>query len=164
MKNSRLTVLFAPLLALVLELLPWGTVVYFFDPALGRYRNVYSYFSLVPFGYANVGPFFTALATCVLLVLLILYVFKGKRSVLLASTGVSCVAFLVSLTAMPYGVTMVGVWVTVMLLVSSVLLIFVDCLLNFLKRKIGSDQLLELFGGELQSRVGIGDHVGFCRL
>ena len=123
MKNSRLTVLFAPLLALVLELLPWGTVVYFSDPALGRYRNVYSYFSLVPFGYVNVGPFFTALATCVLLVLLILYVFKGKRSVLLASTGVSCVAFLVSLTAMPYGVTMVGVWVTVMLLVSSVLLI-----------------------------------------
>ena len=123
MKNSRLTVLFAPLLALVLELLPWGTVVYFFDPALGRYRNVYSYFSLVPFGYANVGPFFTALATCVLLVLLILYVFKGKRSVLLAATGVSCVVFLVSLTAMPYGVTMVGVLVTVMLLVSSVLLI-----------------------------------------
>ena len=123
MKNSRLTVLIPPLLALVLELLPWGTVMYFSDPALGSYRNVYSYFSLVPFGYANVGPFFTALATCVLLVLLILYAIKGKRPVLLAALVVSCIAFLVSLTAMLYGVTVVGVLITATLVVSSVLLI-----------------------------------------
>lgn len=123
MKSSRLTVLISPLLTLILELLPWGVVMYFSNPIGDHYRKVFSYFSLVPFGYANVGPFFTALATCVLLVLLILYAIKGKRPVLLAALVVSCVAFLVSLTAMLYGVTVVGVLITATLVVSSVLLI-----------------------------------------
>ena len=123
MKSSRLTVLIPPLLTLFLELLPWGVVMYFPNPIGDNYRKVFSYFSLVPFGYANVGPFFTALATCVLLLLLILYAIKGKRPVLLAALVVSCVAFLVSLTAMLYGVTVVGVLITATLVVSSVLLI-----------------------------------------
>lgn len=123
MKNSRLTVLIPPLLALILELLPWGVMMYFFNPTGDNYNQVFSYFSLVPFGYANVAPFFTGLATCVLLALLILFAVKSKRSLLLAATVVSCVAFLVSLTAIPFGVTVLGILISAALLVSAGLLV-----------------------------------------
>ena len=71
--KKRLPLLLFPVLALILEALPYGAVLQFARPAAAPLRELYSYFDLTPFGYANFAPLFTALGTCVLLVLLALY-------------------------------------------------------------------------------------------
>ena len=57
--------------ALGLELLPWGAVLYFASPAadgsIGRFRETYSYFSLLPPGYGHFFPLLTGILTAVLL-------------------------------------------------------------------------------------------------
>ena len=70
--KKRLPLLLFPVLALILEALPYGAVLQFARPAAAPLRELYSYFDLTPFGYANFAPLFTALGTCVLLVLLAL--------------------------------------------------------------------------------------------
>jgi transcriptional regulator with XRE-family HTH domain len=56
---------------LLLELLPWGAVLVFARPAsdgsIGRFRETYSYFSLMPVGYGNFFPLLTGLLTLALL-------------------------------------------------------------------------------------------------
>lgn len=76
--KKRLPLLLLPVLALILEALPYGAVLQFGRPAAAPLRELYSYFDLTPFGYANFAPLFTALGTCVLLVLLALYAAPDK--------------------------------------------------------------------------------------
>ena len=51
---------------LILEILPYGAVCNFANTDGGPWRQTFSYFSLVPFGYANFAPFIVALLTCAL--------------------------------------------------------------------------------------------------
>lgn len=83
--KKRLPLLLFPVLALILEALPYGAVLQFARPAAAPLRELYSYFDLTPFGYANFAPLFTALGTCVLLVLLALYAGTGKRGLAAAA-------------------------------------------------------------------------------
>ena len=83
--KKRLPLLLFPVLALILEALPYGAVLQFGRPAAAPLRELYSYFDLTPFGYANFAPLFTALGTCVLLVLLALYAGTGKRGLAAAA-------------------------------------------------------------------------------
>ena len=59
------------LAALALEILPWGAVLVFASPAsdgsIGRFRETYSYFSLMPVGYGMFFPMLTGVLTAVLL-------------------------------------------------------------------------------------------------
>lgn len=59
------------LAALVLECLPWGAVLNFARPAsdgsIGRFRETYSYFSLMPVGYGMFFPMLTGVLTAALL-------------------------------------------------------------------------------------------------
>lgn len=64
--------------ALVLEALPSGVVICFANPEGDPYRETYSYFSLTPYGYANIFPLITAVMTCVLLLLLIISIILKK--------------------------------------------------------------------------------------
>lgn len=67
MKMKKLLLVSFPIIAFVLELLPYGVVLNFANPEGEPWRRTYSYFSLTPFGYANFGPFITAILTCALL-------------------------------------------------------------------------------------------------
>ena len=64
--------------ALVLEALPNGVVICFANPEGDPFRETYSYFSLTPYGYANIFPLITAVMTCVLLLLLIISIILKK--------------------------------------------------------------------------------------
>lgn len=55
--------------AIILEVLPYGTVMIFAPSPSDRIKETCSYFSLTPVGYAHVTPFVTAMLTCILLVL-----------------------------------------------------------------------------------------------
>lgn len=98
---KKFSLLICPLVILILELLPFGAVLNFANPEGEPFRETFSYFSLTPFGYANFGPFITAILSCILLVSVVIYVLKGKLkkfSIILA-----IVACAVSLSPLLFG-------------------------------------------------------------
>ena len=118
MKIKKLLLLFLPLIALVLELLPSGVVLNFANPEGEPWRRTYSYFSLTPFGYANFGPFITSILTCILLVLVVIYLLKPRKGLNVAIMNVSGFATAASMLPLMFGfdyITIIGVIVTVLL-------------------------------------------------
>lgn len=116
-----------PLLAvaiLVLELLPNGAVLVF-APAAGEYLFQYfSYFSLTPFGYANFGPLITAILSCVLLVLAVLFLKTNQGKLCRWLRIVTVLAVLASLCPLILGapyVTVPGLAITVLLIAEFIL-------------------------------------------
>lgn len=115
-KKSLFVVL--PLVALILELLPNGVVLNFANPEGEPWRRTYSYFDLTPYGYANFGPFITAILTCALLVLVAIYLFKPRKRLNTAILNVSGFATAASLMPLMFGfdyITMIGVIITLLL-------------------------------------------------
>ncbi|MBR4288879.1 MAG: hypothetical protein IKT50_05535 [Clostridia bacterium] len=103
MKNKRILFIL-PAVITVLEALPYGAVCNFATPEESEaIRKTYSYFDLTPYGYANFGPFLTALCTLVLLVLGILFLVREGRSVLAAIRFVSLLGTLFSLMPLTLG-------------------------------------------------------------
>ena len=87
MKIRKLLLSFLAGIALIFELLPNGVVLRFMNPEGEPWVRTYSYFSLVPYGYANFGPLIAAVLTCVLIILIAIssvsytHLFYGNRSV-----------------------------------------------------------------------------------
>lgn len=120
--KKKITVLCLLLCTLVLEILPWGAVCNFGNPEGEPFRETYSYFSLIPYGYANFSPLITAVLSCgSLLVVLIAIIFKkeiGKRTAILAG-----ITSLISLCPMLYGLnyySVVGAMISVCLIAVTV--------------------------------------------
>ena len=63
---------------LIMEILPYGAVCNFANPDGGPWRQTFSYFSLIPFGYANFAPFIVAILTCTLFCFLLIDIFLKK--------------------------------------------------------------------------------------
>ena len=103
MKMKKLLLVSFPIIAFVLELLPYGVVLNFANPEGEPWRRTYSYFSLTPFGYANFGPFITAILTCALLVLVVIYLFKPRKELKTAILNVSGLATAASLMPLMFG-------------------------------------------------------------
>ncbi|MBQ7379619.1 MAG: hypothetical protein IJW70_08110 [Clostridia bacterium] len=116
----------AVLLALALEIMPYGAVCNFMTPPdEPPLRLTYSYFSLVPFGYANFAPFIVAILSCALLVLVAIYVFVGQRMRVPVLT-VAAVASLLSLAPLLLGISyysLVGLLITLCLIITTVLVL-----------------------------------------
>ena len=115
--------LLLPMAALVLELLPYGAVCNFANPEGEPWRETYSYFDLLPFGYANFAPFLTAFFTCVVVVLLLVYVFVGKHLLAAITKKFLAVTFALSLCPLVLGVeyySVVGLLITLCLLAETV--------------------------------------------
>ncbi len=106
MKGRKLWFILLPVAAVLLELLPYGAVLNFGvqaeDGSIETVRRTYSYFSLTPFGYALFGPLLTAILSCLLLAVGMLYLWAGKGKSTLK--GLSIVAVLASLSPLLYGV------------------------------------------------------------
>lgn len=88
--------------ALVLEILPYGAVLNFANPEGESWRKTYSYFSMIPYGYGDFGPFITALLTCVLLVIIILSILL-KKDWSKSISIISAIATLTSLAPLMFG-------------------------------------------------------------
>ncbi len=87
-------------LALILEILPVGAVMAFASPDGPRF-STFSFFSLVPVGYANFIPFLTGILTALALLLSVLSVLKWetsprKRNAAFLSVLFAAVLFLLS--------------------------------------------------------------------
>jgi len=98
LKRKLPIVIFAILIViLVLELLPYGAVLYFGNPEGEPLRETFSYFDLTPYGYANFGPFITAILTCVLLVISIINLLVDNDKIKTTIKIVSLIALVASL-------------------------------------------------------------------
>ena len=118
MKMKKLLLVSFPIIAFVLELLPYGVVLNFANPEGEPWRRTYSYFSLTPFGYANFGPFITAILTCALIELAVIYLFKPRMGLKRAILIVSGFATVASLMPLMFGfdyITVIGVIITLLL-------------------------------------------------
>lgn len=127
MKKKRLLYLILPIITLILEILPYGAVCNFANPEGNPWRETYSYFSLLPFGYANFAPLLTGIITCVVAVLLIIYCFTGKYNIARITKAVLCVAVVLSLCPLLFGVnyfSVVGALITLSLIAELLLLHF----------------------------------------
>ena len=98
LKRKQPIIAFAILIViLVLELLPYGAVLHFGNPEGEPLRETFSYFDITPYGYANFGPFITAILTCVLLVLSIINLLVETGKIKTIIKIVSLIAFVISL-------------------------------------------------------------------
>ena len=118
MKKVCLAVL--PALTIVLELLPLGAVCIFATSPTERVKETFSYFSPTPFGYANFAPLITATLTVAIFLLSL----KKKKGVLKALFVLSIITVVISLLPLMYGLnyyTLVGAFITVTLVIESIL-------------------------------------------
>lgn len=127
--KKRLLYLILPIVTLILEILPYGAICNFANPEGEPWRKTFSYFDLTPFGYANFAPFLTALATCIIFVLLLVYLFTDKPRIMAVTKVFLCIGAVVSLCPLLYGInffSVVGALITASLIAELVLLLVVS--------------------------------------
>ena len=127
--KKRMLFLIIPVITLILEILPYGAVLNFGRPAsdgsIGYIRESYSYFDLMPFGYANFSPFVTAMLTCLILVLLLIYCITGNIKLAVKIRNIICICAVFSLCPLLLGVkfySAVGMMITISLIMEIIFL------------------------------------------
>ena len=102
--KERWWFLMLPAVTLYMETLPKAAVCIFaFGPGM-TIRETYSYFNLTPFGYANFAPLITAILTCVIFVLLVIFGFTGKLKIARVARNMLCACSVISLAPLLYGI------------------------------------------------------------
>ena len=120
--RKKLIMLCTTLIALVLEILPYGAVCNFALDEGKSLRQTFSYFDLIPFGYANFAPFIVALLTCALMIMIVVSLVK-KKSLRTQILAVSAIATVLSLAPLLYGVrffSTVGAFISVALALTTI--------------------------------------------
>lgn len=127
--KKRLVYLIIPIITLVLEILPYGAVCNFAfqytDDSIVQKRELFSYFDLIPYGYANFAPFLTAILTCVILMLLIIFCITNNRHIFASVKIVVCICIVLSLCPLIFGInyfSVVGALITLSLIAELILL------------------------------------------
>ena len=125
--KKRFLYLVLPIITLILEVLPYGAVCIFASSPTDRIRETFSYFDLTPFGYANFAPFLTALITCLIFILLLIYWLKGNVVFAIKAKNILYVATVMSLGPLVFGLSyfsVVGALITTCLIAELLLLQF----------------------------------------
>lgn len=129
MKNKKALLLIFPIITLILEALPYGAVLNFAVPDGESARKTFSYFSLTPYGYANFAPFITAIITCLIFALLVLYCVTDKKPLFTATKYLLCVGTVLSLCPLTLGISsfsVVGGLISMSLLAELVLVFYLN--------------------------------------
>lgn len=131
MKKKRWIYLLLPIVTLILEALPYGAVLNFIRPAedgtKGNFRELYSYFDLTPFGWANFAPFITAIITCIVFLLLLAYCFTGKKNLAIKAKNILYVCVVFSFGPLVAGIryfSFVGLLISLSLMAELIVLHF----------------------------------------
>lgn len=102
MKKYKTTLLASVIASIILEALPYGAVCNFATPE-ETIRQTFSYFSLTPYGYANFGPFITAVLTCILLLMSVLLFTKFSSKINKIATVISGISVVTSFMPLIFG-------------------------------------------------------------
>ena len=120
--RKKILSIILPLAAVILETLPTGTVMYFGNPSGDPFRQTFSYFDPIHWGYADFAPNLTALLTCVLLVLVLVNALVQNKKLTRAVSVVAALAAVFSLLTFVFGgTTLIGVGISVLLSLATVL-------------------------------------------
>lgn len=124
-KNKFLALLF-PIIALILEILLNGVAMRFANsPGEPPFITKTSYFDLLPMGYANFAPLFTAILTIVLLITLLLYIIKDTPKLWNTGKIISLIAAILSLCPMIFAsYTIIGGLISISLFAEFLYLVF----------------------------------------
>ena len=125
--KKRFLYLILPIITLSLEALPYGAVCIFASSPTERLRETFSYFDLTPFGYAKFAPLFTAIITCLLFILLMVYCVKGNAGIATKAKNLLFVAGVMSLGPLVFDIHyffLVGGLITISLVIELLLLHF----------------------------------------
>ncbi len=129
MKIKRFLYLVLPIVTIILEILPYGAVCNYALPStdgtIGRFRELYSYFDLTPYGYANFAPFLTAIITCIIFILVLFYCITGNHRIAKIAKLFIGVGVILSLCPLAFGISyfsVVGAFITVSLIAEFILL------------------------------------------
>lgn len=131
MKKFKIVNLILLVVTLILEILPYGAVLCFGNPEGEDWYRTYSFFSRVPFGYANFGPFITALITCVLLILTVIALLKDGKKINTTIFVLGCISAVTSLSPLLYGLRYFNI---VSLAISVLLIAFVGISFYIMRR------------------------------
>lgn len=115
-------------MTLVLEILPYGAILVFAPNPENRICKTYSYFNLLPFGYGNFPPFFTAILTCVLISVIVVMLFKKSLKIRKNAFLLSITTAIVSLLPVVLGLeyySIVGIMITILLTVEAFVLMVI---------------------------------------
>ena len=123
--KKNILALCTTIFALILEMTPYGAVLYFGMPDRDPVRKTFSYFSLVPYGYAVFFPLLTAILTVLLLVFLLLAIVKKSKKLESTAFYLSFVGAIFSFLPLFYGFryfSLVGGGISLFLVLTSVFL------------------------------------------
>ncbi len=126
MRNNlihKLIILLILVMVFILEILPNGAILNFSD-GTNIIKRTYSYFSLMPFGYANFGPLITGVATIILMLLIVFAIFKEHEKLFNSIKVVSIIGFAFSLLPLLLGInyySFIGLIISVLLLIVVIL-------------------------------------------
>ncbi len=123
--KKKILALCTTIFALILEMTPYGAVLYFGNPDGEPFRKTYSYFSLVPYGYAVFFPLLTAILTALLFVFLVLSIVKKSKKIESTAFYLSFVSAIFSFLPLVYGIryfSLVGAGISLFLVITSVFL------------------------------------------
>lgn len=118
MKKDKILSLIHLSVIFILEIIPYGAVCNFAAENGEVLKQTYSYFSLVPYGYANFGPFVTAVLTVVLIILGVINLFTDSKKLINMSAFICGLALFTSILPLTLGFSFwstVGVCITVIL-------------------------------------------------
>ena len=125
MKIKKISLLALSVIAIILEALPYGVVLLWANPDGEPWKSTYSYFDLLPFGYALFGPFITAILTCILTVLCAVFLFSRTNKLEKSIFSIACAAGAISLTPLLLGIeyfSVIGVFISVALIAIAVII------------------------------------------
>ena len=119
---KKISLVVFPALTIVLEALPLGAVCTFAPSPTERVRETFSYFSLIPFGYANFTPLITAILTVVILLLSLISLKKDSVfNALFVLSIITAIISLMPLTHRGNECSLVGALITIALVTESIL-------------------------------------------
>ena len=102
--KKRFVYLLLPIITLILEILPYGAVCIFATSPTETIKETFSYFDLIPFGYANFAPLLTAIITCLIFVLLLKFCIKGNVRMAVKAKNILYAAIIMSLGPLLFGI------------------------------------------------------------
>lgn len=124
--KKRLLLLIPPVISFILELLPYGVILKFSDGPDSTFTETYSYFSLLPFGYAVFGPLIAAVLTCAMFAVTVIYVFTANKWLRNTTMVLAMITALLSVSPVLYGLeylSLINAVVALLLSVEAVILL-----------------------------------------
>ena len=120
--KKRVLILFAPIITLILEALPYGVKMSFGTADGGTITRYTSYFDTLPFYYAMFSPLITAVLSCAIFLALLIYCIWGNRILMIIAKVLLYVAVILSIWHCLFFITVLGVLVTLSMVIELVII------------------------------------------